>query len=160
MATKPKTRTAPAAKPILPTATNQDGIIKLIAEWNWLEADRKYRVAITTNPDAKYVLDQLHSAEKAEIKSKLANLVPKNFREVFELFDFAAEAIVKKVRDREDAKTEIKMLTALRRGIEFAQVDEWAHLTVRNVTEIAEAKGGRIPGDPHMIEALRIHASA
>ena len=52
-----------------------------------------------------------------EIKSKLANLVPKNFDEVYDLFDFAVAATLEKVSTLENAQTEIKMLNALRRGI-------------------------------------------
>ena len=70
--------------------------------------------------------DGLHEREKNEIKSKLANLVPKNFREVFKLFDFAAEAIMEKFYDLEKVQTEIKMLNALRRGISYAESEEWA----------------------------------
>lgn len=73
-----------------PEQGSENEISKLIARWNYLEADRKYQATIAaTKWESDNCLNHLRDKEKGEIKSKLVNLVPQNFREVFELFDFA-----------------------------------------------------------------------
>jgi hypothetical protein len=146
MTTKPKTRKASAAKAAArqdaaPEQSPENEISKLIARWNYLEADRKYQATIAaTKAESDNLFRYLHGGEKGEIKSKLANLVPKNFEEVYDLFDFAVAATLEKVSTRENAQTEIKMLNALRRGIFHAQTSEWARLMVENVRGISEAQ--------------------
>jgi hypothetical protein len=81
-----------------------------------------------------------YDKEKSEIKSKLANLVPQNFREVYEFFDFAMAAIVEKIYDREKVQAEIRMLNALRKGISYAEASEWARLTVEKLRFVREAE--------------------
>jgi hypothetical protein len=106
----------------------------LIARWNFLEADQKYKAAL--DPTSSDFWLRMYDKEKAEIKERLANLVPRNFLEVFELFDFTAAAIVKQIHPRETAQAEIRMLNALRRGIDYAKADEWMRLTL----DVMEAK--------------------
>jgi hypothetical protein len=138
MTTKSKTR-KPAAKTAAPKqAPKQDfpeeaenEIRKLIARWNYLEADRKYQAALAPSKWESDFCLRLHEKEKDEIKTKLATLVPNDFGEVYAFFDFAIAAILAKVERREVAQTEIKMLTTLRQGISLAKAEEWARLTIR-----------------------------
>ena len=58
----------------------------------------------------------------------------------FEIFDFIAPAIMEKFYDREKVQTAIKMLNALRRGISYAEREEWARLTVEKVERVFEAQ--------------------
>lgn len=108
-------------------AGEENEICKLIARWKFLDADQKYQAALA---ESEFHL-KMHEKEQDEIKNNLADLIPRNFNEVYELFDFAVAAILSKVERRDEAKAEIKMLKTLQSGILYAQPDEWARTLLK-----------------------------
>jgi hypothetical protein len=86
MASKPKTRKAPAVKARAPAA-EVNKIDVLASRFRWLEADRDYQMALA--PREPY--DDRHDAEQEKIIAKLRTLVPKDYYELSALFRFAID---------------------------------------------------------------------
>jgi hypothetical protein len=100
MATKPKTRKAPATKASTPKSAplaapteperEISEICRLVARWKWLEADQDYQTAIAPRErDA----DLRHDAEQERIIAKLRTLVPQDYYELAALFRFVTDEI-------------------------------------------------------------------
>jgi hypothetical protein len=115
MATKPKTRKAPAkcAAPKIAMVKADgapelviSGICKLIARWHWLEADRTYIYAITKPEKEAGRLVMSHQKEQRDIEVRLSKLVPENLWQVMHQLEFATEMVEQGGSDN----LEVKML--------------------------------------------------
>ncbi|WGJ16128.1 hypothetical protein QEV83_07765 [Methylocapsa sp. D3K7] len=131
MATKPKTRKAPAAKarafkaapkaPATETKEQVSEIQQLIARWKWLDADKNYQVDISTTDDECDRAADLHEREKAEILRKLIDKRPETFLECRTMLDYATNLVGHSDVEDDDI---IALLKNVRNGLRIVQGDE------------------------------------
>jgi hypothetical protein len=101
MTTKPKTRKAPATKPVAvdPAPKKANGepkreiseIWRLVTRWHWLEADQEYQGSIADTESEWQRIIAIHNDEQRKIERKLATLIPENFEDVGTLLEFATK---------------------------------------------------------------------